>query len=267
MNEEIIVRESFIVILDSRNATRYLNGTYNSNIIFEFEDAIKTKGNSIKMNACLNSFCMPNSLYIINEYNFLLSITILGITTNYNILLGNYNAQTFMNQLIIQLGSTFSITLNQITNQFTLINSTNDFIINSTSTIYQIMGFIQNTQYNSILKSITFPYLCNFNGYQNININIENINTENIDSLCKSNSSIIASIQIDSTLQQINYNKTNDFKFEIKDNVLSYIQLSLRDDLENLINLNNQHFNLTIQFEELINIKRYRNSFHNILNI
>lgn len=182
---------------------------------------------------------------------------------NYIIPYGNYNANTFMTQLTNQLGSTFSMSLNPINNVFTL-NNTSSFTINP-SNIFQVMGFSQNTSYTS--SSLVMPFPCNFNGIQSMNINFDNVQTANIDSLSKSNSSVIQSISVDNTSQQIFFNKTNDFFFEIKQNVIDFIQISIRDDLENLINFNNQHWNMTLQFSQLKNINRFHhmNDFNNIL--
>jgi hypothetical protein len=119
----------------------------------------------------------------------------------------------------------------------------------------------------SINQSVTMPFQCNFNGIQNMNINMDNIKTQNIDSFSKSFSSIIQSISIDNTSQQIFFEKQNDFVFEIKQDVIDNIQISIRDDLENLINFNNAHWNMTLQFTELVNIDRFRhlNDFNNII--
>jgi hypothetical protein len=129
------------------------------------------------------------------------------------------------------------------------------------------MGLDQDTSYTSILKTIVCPYPCNFNGIQSLNILIENLNTENLDSLSKSNSTVVQSIPIDFTLQQISFNKTNNFSFLVKQDVIGLIQIDIRDDLENLINLNNQHWNMTLQFKDLVNVNRFTsyNNFHTIL--
>ena len=82
-------KESLIVVLDSRNATKSINGSFNSSIVFDFEDPIKMHTRAIKLSCSLNHFTCPNSLYTINENNSLLSITVLGITSNYNIQYGN----------------------------------------------------------------------------------------------------------------------------------------------------------------------------------
>lgn len=176
---------------------------------------------------------------------------------NYTIPYGNYTAQNFMTQLISQIGSNYNISLNNITNIFTLNNSVYDFIINNNSTIFQVMGFVQGINYTSYNKSLTMPFTCNFNGLQSINIEIENFNTNNIDSLTKSNSPVIQSIPIDQTLQQIFFAKSNTFQFIVNQDTVSYLQIELRDDLDNLVNLNNQHFNLTLCFSQLQNIDRF----------
>jgi hypothetical protein len=260
-------KENFLVVLDSRNATRYLNSTYNSSVIFEFEDSIKLHSKAIKLSCSLNNFTCPNSIYLINEYNCLLSITVLGVTTNYSILYGNYNVTTFISQLKTQLDSNFTITLNYITNKFTITNLVNDFTINKTSTIYEIIGMVKNTAYTSTSKSLALPYTCNFNGAQSINILFENLNTSNIDSFNKSNSSIIQSIPIDITSQQISFIRTNEFNFRIRQDTIDFIQIDIKDDLDRFINLNNQHWNITLQFSETKDYERfhYNTNFHSIL--
>jgi hypothetical protein len=273
METVLSVEQSYILVLDSRNATTYLNGTWNSSMKFEFEDAIVHKYNSVMFSCSVLSFTCPNSIYIINELNNVLSIN----SYIYNIPYGNYNATTFINCILnlLSLGPNqvgWSITINPITNQFTIINSIMSFTINPCN-IFQVMGFSQNTSYNSTFQNavlpsyniLVLPFPCNFNGIQSININFEN--TENIDSLSKSNSSIIQSIPIDCTLQQIAFNKTNNFNFLIKQDVISFVQIDIRDDLENLINLNNQHWNMTLQFNDLVNLDGFSsyNDFHTIL--
>ena len=260
-------KESYLVVLDSRNATRFINGTFNSSVIFEFEDTIRVHPKAIKLSCSLNHFTCPNSIYNINENNSLLSITVSGTTTNYTFPYGNYNASTFMTQLKALLGSNFSISINTLNNKFTLTHTTNDFSINSNSTIYYEMGFVANTSYISTSRSLTMPYTCNFNGIQSINVHFENLNTNNMDSYNKSNSAIIQSIPVDSTLQQISFFKTNDFNFRIRQENIDFIQIDIKDDLDRFVNLNNQHWNLTLQFTETKDYDRfhYNTNFHSIL--
>ena len=90
--------------------------------------------------------------------------------------------------------------------------------------------------------------------------------TSNIDSYNKSSSSIIASVPIDPNQSQISFIKTNNYSFTVKDNVIDVLGISLKDDLENYINLNNQHWNLTLCFSLVRDISRFSH-LNNFLNI
>ena len=257
VDNNITINESFIVVLDSRNATNYLNGTFNSSVLFNFYNPIRVKNNSVSMSCGLSSFSCPNSIYNINETNSLLSLTVNSITTNYDIMYGTYDVNTFMTQLISQIGSNFTISLNNITNKLTLVNSLYNFSINSNSTIYNIMGFTSLISISSTNKTLIMPYMCNFNGLASLNIVIQNFNMNNLSSYNQSDTPIIQSVSINPVSSIITYNKSNDFKFIINDATLTYLQIDIMDDLENLINFNNQYFNLTLEFTEIINIDKY----------
>ena len=152
-----------------------------------------------------------------------------------------------MNQFLNQMPNGFSIAYNNTTNQFS-ISYTTSWQILTNSTIYEVMGFSNNTIYNSISNIITLPYTCNFNGVQNINIFFESINTNNIESTTRSTSSIIQNIIINTGSNQIVFQKTSSFDFTIDVNVLDTLSFSIRDDQMNYINFNNCHWNLTLNF-------------------
>jgi hypothetical protein len=266
LDELLTVNESFIVVLDSRNGY-IINGSYNSEVEFQFEgELIFDTNDYIQLTFAVNSFSMANCLYIINENNNLLSITLNSVTTNYYIDYGNYNIDTFKTYLLSILPNTFSITYSTINNKYTITNSTYNFTINNTSTIYEIMGFSKKTSYTSTNKILILPYTCNFNGIQNINISWENLNTDNLDSFTKAQSNIIQNISVDVNKSIINYIKTNTLMVPIKTNFLNSIIISLKDDLNNSLNFNNQHFNLTLQFNVIKDINRFKQNFHNIMN-
>jgi len=266
-NELITIKESFYVVMDSRNATNIKNPPFNSDVDFQFEGSLYFNHDDyIQLTFSVNSFSCANSIYVINETNNKLSITMNDITNIYLVTYGNYNINTFQSYLLSILPNTFNLTYKTTNNIYTLTNTTYDFIINSTSTINEVMGFSKNTNYYSINKSFTFPYTSNFIGLQNINIAVDNINTNNLDSFTKSQSSIIQSIPIDVLNPVIKYVKTNDVMIPIKVNFIDSLNINILDDQNNFINLNNQHFNLTIQFTIIKNIPRYKNNFTNILN-
>ena len=68
-NSLCTLKESFLVVLDSRNATTYNNGSYNSDITFNFEEAIRRPENCLMMCCSVLQFSCPNSIYNINTTN------------------------------------------------------------------------------------------------------------------------------------------------------------------------------------------------------
>jgi hypothetical protein len=97
---------------------------------------------------------------------------------------------------------------------------------------------------------------------------LTSINTKNVDSYSKSNSSIIQSVQIPLYCNQILFQKTLENSFNFTQEMMDDIRIELRDDLNNLINLNNQHFNITLLFTTIKDIERFKNhiNFHDIVN-
>jgi len=261
----IPIKESFLIFLDSRNGEIYNKG-YNSDVKFQFEGSLYfNKDDYIQITFALHNFIAPNSIYIINEYNNRLSITYNLINQIIDIPYGNYNIMTFKNYLSSVLPSHFIISYSTITNKITFTNSTYEFIINPSS-IYEIIGLVENETYESNNKIFICPFSCNFNGIQNINITIENINTNNLDSYTKTQSNVINSIPIDLTSPVIKYINGNNHEIPLKINYLDYIKINIIDDKNNLINFNNSHWNLTLEFTILKLIDPYNHVFKDILN-
>jgi len=194
----------------------------------------------------------------------------------------------------------FTMSYNSTTYQYTLAHSKFAFYINqnlifnnfdplfpSTAfyTIGDVMGFDNTKIYNSVANSITFPYPTNFGGLNNLNIHFDNIKTNNIpyqvinknlavlvNGLSKeyqdfSKKTIAISIPVNCNPNEvIYYQKNASFEILIKDEIIDYLRISLRDDLGNLLQLNNNNFNLTIKFTINKIIQRKTKSFFSILN-
>jgi hypothetical protein len=94
-----------------------------------------------------------------------------------------------------------------------------------------------------------------------------NIITKNIDSYNKSISNIIQTIPVQPGSNTISYIKNADFNFIINQDVIDDIQIDIKDDLNNYLNFNNQHWNLTLYFSIIRDIDRFAhsNNFHSIL--
>jgi hypothetical protein len=67
------------------------------------------------------------------------------------------------------------------------------------------------------------------------------MNTDNIDSLTKSDCNIIQTIPVDSNQGQIMFHKTTDYAFTVKEDVIDLIRIVTTDDIGENIDWNNQH--------------------------
>ena len=269
MMSTYLKNENFTIVLDSRNATTYYNSTHNSELTFEMKYPIIVPKDCLHMTWAVQSFTCPISWYLINSTNNLLSILMSDQIYNINIPYGNYNAISFQTILLGLLPSGFNIILNSINNIYTLTHQTNDFIIRSTSTIFQIMGFYKGQSYTSVNQTLTLPFTCNFSGLTSINIICENIRTNNLDSRTElTSSSIITSVPINSSQGGVIYfQKYNDYCFDVKEDIIDFLDILIMDDLGNKINLNNQHWNLILQinfFREII--KPLDETFNDIIH-
>ena len=54
----------FIMVIDSRNADNYNNGTSNSDMTFLFQEPIMIPKGAIKMTCAVLAFAAPNSIYL-----------------------------------------------------------------------------------------------------------------------------------------------------------------------------------------------------------
>ena len=258
--------DHYLVLLDSRNATTYNNGSQNSDVTFEMQYPITLPQDCLDMTMTVYSFVCPVSWYLINLTNNYLSISANNTAYGINVPYGNYNINTFQSTLQALLPVGFQISFNSLTNAFSLTFSS-IFFINSTSTIYGIMGFAKNTSYVSTNNSLAMPYTCNFAGLNTINILLENIKTSNLDSKDQlTSSSIIANVPVSASNNIIYFEKRNDFEFDVKEKCIDYLDVVIQDGLGNKIDFNNQNWDLVIQVNynrEVV--KTDVNSFNDIL--
>ena len=110
IDDLITLNDSFTVVW-GKNVSQYLNSDYNLNERFLFEDGLYFLPNSIQITCSVLSFICPNSIYIINENNNLLSLTI-NVTTNYYLIKGYYNVSNFITYLLSILPTGFTMTIN-----------------------------------------------------------------------------------------------------------------------------------------------------------
>jgi hypothetical protein len=273
-----LVKEHYCVVLDSRNGDIKKNDSYNSDIVFLFPDPIVDKKDSVSLTCSILNFTCPNSQYLItlqnNEMTFIRyelgepNIQIL------NIPVGSYNPTTFQTAFLAELTSAFGVndfvmSYSPTTYQLTISSATapfsfyifnpalpipNNIFMNKGNTLGNIMGCDNHILYSStsgvgVPNQILLPYPVNFSGINSLNIHIANIITRNINSLTKTNSNLVANVPVNcSPNEVIFYDKRNDFEFTITEDVLNQLEIQIKDNLGNFLELNNQNWNLVVEF-------------------
>ena len=242
--------DSRIIILNSAHG-RLLNGTYKSDIEFQFNGLLKQEDDIQQVQISLVNAQIPVSWYIINYTNNVFTLQLgNNITKTYYISVGNYNANnliTALNTLIND--SNFSITISKITGKLT-------FTYNTTFTIYSdnnysicsILGFDINTVYNCNFSFIC-PYPLNLLGYKRLEI-YSQLQTYNYSSLNNGMCTLLSIIPIDQpSYSLITYNNFTDTKNIIKNKTLDKIEILIKGEDENFINFNNIDWTMKLKID------------------
>jgi hypothetical protein len=156
----------------------------------------------------------------------------------------------------------FGMSLDNVTNRFTL-TYTSEFIVDGYTTMNAILGSVHGVDYTSTANAMTMPFTCNFSGLNRFNILASNLSTRNIDSRTRSPSSIIATIPINNAQNSvILYEIKQPFEMLIKTAIIDHLVIELRDDLNNAIDLQNQHWQMCIQFNMYYDQEKLPATFH-----
>jgi len=156
------------------------------------------------------------------------------------------------------LGSSFfSMSLDNATGKYTL-SKTGVFTI-LPSSCYKILGLEKNKTY-TVSSSLTFPYPCNFLGVNRIKIKSSCFKTNNLDTFSNGHSDLLATIPVNvSQYSLINYINYVGFKIFIHNKDITYIDITITDEEDNIINFNGIDVYLTLQIDSIV--KDYENNY------
>jgi hypothetical protein len=244
------MNETLSIHLNSSNATKYYNGSFNSQVEFILPHINIPSDYTIYLNIAHVS--IPYSFYNINTSNNVLKYSVLSTIYTIIIPVGNYTVNNLLTQLKALFPSDFTITYNGINNKFSFTHSAQDFVfifdINSIqSSCFGILGFSKNYQYsmNKVLTSDTMANLC-----PTCCLCISStFLTQNISSISLNNSSILCSIPITVNPYTIISYSNSLFKVNLNTNILNAIQIKLSDQDGVLLDFNSIHWSITLNLE------------------
>jgi len=237
-----------IITLNSQDGEK-INGTYLSNINFNFSGLLSDDKNILRTYITILNAQFAVSFYIIEDDNNLLYYTENSVPKTITIPIGNYNG----NQMVTALNAGFA---DNGSNVVSILNSQNGilkFLITggssytflSTSTIKSILGFSSNITDTSL---ITMPFQLNLLGKKKIFINSNNLRNSAFSSKSLSCVQTIASIPVDKPpYEMISYVSVSDLEKNIIFNKsVDTIDIQIVDEENKYINFRNINWSITL---------------------
>ena len=244
-----------------------MNGTYNSKINFEIPRFITKQFNILYHSLKVLHAEIPYSFYIINETNNIINMVINSINHSLTIPVGNYNAFTLLT-ILNTIDNKITFTLNNSDGKYT-ITSNFPFSLLNTSTLTKIIGGVLNTTFNAIhihpKYILVFPFAVNLLGTRNIyikcNLILENLQTKTNDN------QTLKSIPVNvPPFGLILYNNIENIESLVKNSQIDNLNIEIYDDEDNLINMNNQDWSITLELKTTLQVSYNTQSIDEYLN-
>jgi len=246
-----IIREKRLISLNSSSATRYGNGTYLSDVVFDFINILTPDDSIVYTEIGVGNAEIPATFYNVditnNVFNYKVNATNFSIT----IPPGNYNFTSLVTQmttLFTSNGHTFLMSLNKNSNILTMtLTSGGTWNTIDPSSIYYILGFNASTVYNIISNTITFPNLFNLLGQKKLKIYSSNISVDSFDSVNNATNNLLCTISVNQPgFNLIVYSNIDGLYGHMRNKYLSTVDIQIKDELGNFINFNNINWTLTL---------------------
>lgn len=256
MNNNVCqVKQNILVTLNTKNCTSVYNGNFLSDVEWDLTDILSKPKSAVEFSVSVMNCCIPIGQYNVNETNNILVLKNLttNVTSSIVVPTGNYTITQLIDDLIGDTPSEYTYTFLPLRNKIFISNSSAEFQILSTTTMWELLGLQRNITQTSVSRTCLFPNCVNMSGLQNINIHLDNLNTKNITSFTKSSSTIIASVPLDVNGSGVlSYNLSNNYEIPVPLSSLDYINILLKDDLGNFIQNNGIHWSVTLLFSYYI---------------
>ena len=247
---ENLIREKRIISLNSQNATTYGNGDYLSDLTFDFLNILAPDPSIVYVEVGLGSAEIPVTFYSVNETNNIFNYRVNATNFSITVPPGSYNYNSLVTQmttLFTSNGHTFTFSLNRNSNILTMTLTTGTWNQINDSSIYYILGFDQNTTYNIVGNTITFPRLFNLLGAKKIKIYSSFLATDSYDSVNKQTSNLLATLSVyQPGFSMITYQNLDGLYGHLRNRYLSTIDIQLKDEIGNFFNFNGINYTLTI---------------------
>ena len=244
----MVYQDNRIITLNSQDGEK-VNGTYLSNINFNFSGLLSDDINIIRTYITVLNAQFPVSFYIIDDTDNVLNYTQDSVSKTITIPIGNYNG----NQMVTILNTEFTNNGSGITTSLNSNSGILNFLISdglsysflSTSTIKSILGFSSDITSTTL---ITMPYQLNLLGKKKIFINSNHLRNNAVSSKSLSNVQTIATIPVDQPpYSMVNYTSVSDLeKIILFNRTLDVLDIQIVDEENKYINFQNIDWSITL---------------------
>lgn len=273
--EIIQIVETKIIYLSTKSSSgMLLNGDMKSHIVYDLRSYINYDSDNTvqKITVSMPYALLVNSNYIINQNNNVLQIETAGPTiSTYTFPYGNYTASTFINAFN-QLVTGYSISINPVTNKFSISNSSSPFTILGTSTIDYIMGFSDNISSNvvGLTNTVVMNRVCNFlpnASFQICTIGGVLYNGIVLDKNGSSYGNVLCSVpNVSTNNTQLVYNGTSE-EFQLQGLAQSKLEIAILDNNADYVDFNGISSFFSLKIKVYRNIERLVGSFSDVLKM
>jgi hypothetical protein len=257
-----VIVENKLITLNTRYAEK-INGTYNSNLLFNFRGILVPDDDIISSNICIMNAQLPVSWYIINETNAYITIDPASLPVmNIYLTFGNYNANTLITEILARIAAlqpTFipTITISQITGRLSFTFPESTTLVCPTTSVYgpnfsgRILGFDAGVSYTGI--TINAPYPCNLLGINRLAIRSNKLTISSYNSVTLNLGITLATIPVNvPAFSLVDYSNQTDLnKAELKINYIDAIDIIIVDEDNNFVNFNNIDWTMTLVLENI----------------
>jgi len=267
--EEHVIIQSRLVSLNSRFATRFLNGDKHSSVLFDFNSISQRSVDTLYHTIAIQSAEIPASYYNINSNNNCIYLYDSGGTyAEIKITEGNYNADTFKTEFELKFNAApfannATLDFNTITGKFSLLSAnvgTNLFVeLNDAqypTTCRLPLGISLEATgtlaFPYQAPPATFPFPADFLGITKIKMNSDALAGSNFDSNSLNTTTLVDTISATATpFGLIIFNSLGREAF-LKAKRIDEIDIQLLDQNNNFIDFNGVNWCMTL----LINTHR-----------
>lgn len=277
-----IITERRLINLNSEDSIQKLNGTYLSDVLFNFSNVLKEEKSILFVEGGVYNAQIPVSFYSLNYTNVKLNYEFNSITYSITLNVGNYTFTTLSTEMSNQFlsnGHTIVLSINKTSGiiTFTASGGTLNKFIESGSTIWRILGFSESSgDVNAILNIITPPYLLNLLGIKKLKISSEALGIYSLDSKNYSTSTLIDTINVNVPAYGLILHENQQAIYSrLKKKTINQIDIQIKDEYSNFINFNNTDWSITlaliiyrrVDLEENNDLNKVIETLGNITNI